>query len=177
MRGPRAVAEWAVAWAWEANSESMLRLATLFIAVLISTTAQGHHWVKDVYDSTQRFIIEVEVQKFQLIHPHPLMLVEIIAIPEQESAGDLEIGQTWTLEMDNRRELTALGWHNETFVPGDQITVVVNPSQTSLYRENTLYMRAAQHRREGFVYLHNVRRLYPIDSEGDNLSKHLDEIN
>jgi len=155
----------------------MLRLATLFIAVSLSATSQAHHWVKDVYDSKQRYMVDVEVREFRLIHPHPLMFVEIKDIPGDGKAGDLEVGQTWTLEMDNKRELEALGWHNETFVPGDRITVVVNPSRTTYYRENTLYMRAVQHRREGFVYLHNVRRLYPIESEGDNLSKHLHEIN
>lgn len=155
----------------------MRRLVALLIAVLCSTTAQGHHWVKDVYDSKQRYIVDVEVREFRLIHPHPLMFVEITGIPGDAAVGELEVGQTWTLEMDNKRELTALGWHNETFVPGDKITVVVNPSRTTLYRQNTLYMRAVQHQREGFVYLHNVRRLYPIESEGDNLSKHLHEIN
>jgi hypothetical protein len=78
--------------------------------------------------------------------------------------------------MDNRRELVALGFHNKTFIPGDKIVVAVDPSRQSLQRNNTLYMRAVEHPREGFVYLHNVRRLYPIDSASDNLSRHLHEI-
>jgi hypothetical protein len=78
--------------------------------------------------------------------------------------------------MDNRRELTALGFNNETFIPGDQLLVAVDPSRHTRYRENTLYIRAAEHRREGFVYLHNVRELIPIDGTEENLTRHLHKI-
>lgn len=155
----------------------MRRLAAYTLILLCSTTAQGHHWVKDVYDSRQRFIVEVEVLRFQLIHPHPLMRVEITGFPGDAENDDLEVGQTWTLEMDNKRELTALGFDNETFVPGDKITVVVNPSQVTFYRDNTMYLRAVEHRRKGFVYLHNVRQLFPAEPGENNLERYLDEIN
>lgn len=144
--------------------------------LLLSTAAQAHHWVKDVYDSKQRFIAEVEVREFRLIHPHPLMLVEIKAIRSEQIAKGIETGQTWTLEMDNKRELTALGLHAETFVPGDTILVALDPSRTSHYRENTLYLRAAEHSREGFIYLHNVRELFATDSENETLTEHLHRI-
>jgi len=121
-------------------------------------------------------MLEVEVRNFALINPHPHMIVEITGIPEGELIDGIEIGQTWTLEMDNKRELTALGFNNNTFIPGDQIVVAVNPGRDTLYRENTLYLRAVEHQREGFVYLHNVRQLFPIDTAGDNLSKHLHKI-
>ena len=154
----------------------MRHLIAIFI-LLGSYTAHAHHWVRDVYDSSQRFIIEVEVRRFQLINPHPLMFVEITGIPVEPTADGIEVGQTWTLEMDNRRELVALGWDSETFLPGDELTVAVDPSRSTWYRENTLYLRAVEHAREGFVYLHNVRRLYPIEPGGDNLERYLDEIN
>ena len=82
-----------------------------------------------------------------------------------------------TLEMDNKRELTALGFDKDTFVPGDKLIAIVNPSRSSFYRENTMYLRAVEHQRLGFVYLHNVLRLYPIESDGDSLSRYMDEIN
>jgi hypothetical protein len=154
----------------------MHRLVTHAILLLWCATAQGHHWVKDVYDSQRRFIVEVEVRTFRLINPHPHLIVEITGIRGDEEIEGIEIGQTWTLEMDNKRELTALGFHNETFIPGDQVVVAVDPSRTTLYRENTLYLRAVEHQREGFVYVHNVRQLFPIDKEDDNLSRHLHEV-
>ena len=154
----------------------MHRLVTHAVILLWCTTAQGHHWVKDVYDSQRRFIVEVEVKRFRLINPHPHLFVEITGIRGDEKIEGIEIGQTWTLEMDNKRELTALGFHNETFVPGDRVVVAVDPSRTTLYRENTLYLRAVEHQREGFVYVHNVRQLFPIDAAGDNLLRHLHEV-
>lgn len=151
----------------------MFRFLTLSVALLWSITALSHHWVRDVYDDQKRVIVEVEVKEFRLINPHPFMFVEIIDIPAGQGAHELAIGQTWTLEMDNRWELTDLGFDRETFIPGDQILVAVDPSRDNVYRENTLYIRAIEHQRKGFVYVHNVRQLFPIESAEDNLAKHL----
>lgn len=155
----------------------MHRLTLILVVLLGSASAPAHHWVRDVYDGEKRLIIVAEVRKFDLIYPHPMMLVEITEIPEGQEVDGLTIGQTWTLEMDNRRELTALGIHAETFVAGDQIRIVVDPSFDTSYRENTLYLRAVEHDREGFVYLHNVRELFPIEPGEDSLMKHLSKIN
>ena len=154
----------------------MYRFITLTVILLWSVTALGHHSVIGIYDDQKRFTIEVEVRKFELVNPHPLILVEITDIPEGQVIDGITVGQTWTLEMDNRRELTALGINSETFIPGDQILVAVDPSRHTRYRENTLYLRAAEHKREGFVYLHNVRQLFPIDTAEDNLSRHLHRV-
>jgi hypothetical protein len=154
----------------------MHRIITSSVILLLSVSALGHHSVIGIYDDQKRFIIEAEVKAFDLVNPHPLILIEITGIPGGDAVDGVSIGQTWTLEMDNKRELTALGFNDETFIPGDQLLVAVDPSRHSLYRETTLYLRAVEHRREGFVYLHNVRQLFPIDAAGDNLSKHLHRI-
>ena len=155
----------------------MNRFIITTVTLLWSITALGHHWVRDIYDDEKRLIIEVEVIKFEFINPHPFMFVEIIDILDGQEINEIAIGQTWTLEMDNRRELTALGIDNETFIPGDQILVAVDPSRDTLYRDNTLYLRAVEHQRESFIYIHNVRQLFSIDSAEDNLSKHLRKVN
>jgi hypothetical protein len=154
----------------------MRRLATLTATLLCCSFVQAHHWVGDIYDASRRVILEVEVKQFRLINPHPHLFIEITDIPDEQEVDFVAIGQTWTLELDNKRELTALGFHNETFIPGDKLLVAVDPSHNTLYRKNTLYLRAVEHRREGFVYLHNVRQLYPIDAEADNLSRHLHKV-
>lgn len=154
----------------------MYRMILISTVSLWSFAALGHHWVRDVYDGEKRVVIAAEVKKFELIYPHPMMLIEITDVPEGQTVHDLMAGQTWTLEMDNRRELTALGIHAETFIPGDQIRVAVDPSFNTSYRDNTLYLRALEHPREGFVYVHNVRQLFSIDAAEDNLSKHLQKI-
>jgi len=155
----------------------MSRLITTTVILLWSFTAPGHHSVIGVYDDQQRFTVHVEVKKFELVNPHPLIFVEIIGIPEGQAINAVGLGQTWTLEMDNTRELTALGIDNETFLPGDEILVAVDPSRHTRYRENTLYLRAVEHPREGFVYIHNVRQLFPMDTAEENLSKHLHKVN
>ncbi len=155
----------------------MYRFITLTVILLWSVTALGHHSVIGIYDDQKRFTIEVEVRKFELVNPHPLIIVEIIGIPDGQVTDGIAVGQTWTLEMDNARELTALRFNNKTFIPGDQILVAVDPSRHTRYRENTLYLRAAEHQREGFVYIHNAKQLFPIDTAEDNLSKHLHRIN
>jgi len=155
----------------------MVQLLTLAVILLWSTTALSHHSVAGIYDLQKRFTVEVEVRKFELVNPHPLMFVEITDIPEGQMIDGIAIGQTWTLEMDNLRELRALGFNRETFLPGDQILVAVDPARDSRYRENTLYMRAVEHRRARFVYLHNVRELVPTDTPGDNLTGLLHRIN
>lgn len=155
----------------------MYRLITIALFLPWSMSAPGHHNVIGVYDDQKRFTAEVEVREFELINPHPLILVQIIDIPDGQATDEIEIGQTWTLEMDNLRELTALGIHSETFIPGDHIIVALDPSRHTRYRENTLYLRAFEHRRESFIYIHNVRQLFPIDSAEERLSKHLHKIN
>jgi len=146
------------------------------IILLWGTIALGHHSVIGIYDDQRRFTIEVAVRTFELIDPHPLILVEITAIPGEQAIDGIEVGQTWTLEMDNVRELIALGFSKDTFIPGDRIVVAVDPSRHTRYRDNTLYLRAAEHPREGFVYIHNLRQLLPIETSGDNLSQHLHRI-
>ena len=155
----------------------MRRIVTLLVILLCCATAQGHHWVRDIYDASRRVTLEVEVKQFRLINPHPHIFIEITGIEDGQEIDGIAIGQTWTLEMDNKRELTALGFHNETFVPGDQLLVAVDPSHNTLYRKNTLYLRGVEHRREGFVYIHNVRQLFPIETAEDNLSKYLHRVN
>jgi hypothetical protein len=159
---------------------------SLIPLLLWGSIALGHHSVISVYDDHRRFTIEVEVLEFELIDPHPLLFVEVIDIPGGQTIDDVATGQTWTLEMDNARELRALGFHNQTFLLGDRMLVAVDPpgprrstgSRASdiRYRKNTLYLRGAEHRREGFIYLHNARQLLPRESTGDSLPKYLDLI-
>lgn len=154
-------------------------LRTLFLLIccvfLPFPGAEAHHWVHEIYDREARFIAEVEIIEYSLINPHPLISIKIKSLPEK-NANDVEVGQTWTLEMDNRRELDELGFDRNTFQPGDEVTVAVDPSFDTSYRKNTLYIRGIEHQREGFVYLHNVRQLYPIDPEGNSLQQHLEKI-
>ncbi len=153
---------------------ALLPLTTL--GALCCTIALGHHSVISVYDDQLRFTAAVEVRTFELIDPHPLIFVEISDIPGDEQIEGVAVGQTWTLELDNARELRLLGFDRETFVPGDRLVVAVDPSRHSRYRENTLYVRGIEHPRAGFIYIHNVRELISIESAEDELANHLHRV-
>ena len=154
----------------------MYRIVTFSTIAFWSVSSLGHHSVAGVYDEQRRFTVEVEVRNFELINPHPLMFVEIAGIAGGQQIEGIAIGQTWTLELDNTRELTALGFDHATFAPGDRLVVAVDPSRDTRYRENTLYLRGVEHPRSGFVYIHNVRQLFPIETADDNLSKYLHRV-
>ena len=152
------------------------RAFVLAVVVPWGGIALGHHSVISIYDDLQRFTAAVEVRRFELVDPHPLILVEILRIPGGQQIDGLAVGQTWTLEMDNARELRALGFDRDTFLPGDRLVVAVDPSRHTRYRENTLYVRGIEHEREGFIYIHNLRELIPIRSRQDSLGEHLHRV-
>jgi len=121
-------------------------------------------------------LAEVEVVKFSLINPHPLIAVKITGLPDDMTSNEVKVGDTWVLEMDNRRELTDLGFDRNTFVAGDELLVAVDPSFDTSYRKNTMYIRGIEHKRQGFIYLHNVRELFPVDPDTSTLQTHLEKI-
>jgi len=159
-----------------ASRPAGLRALAATAVLFWSTIVSGHHSVIGVYDDQRRFIVEIEVTSFDLIDPHPLILVEIIDIGDIQGIEGFAIGQTWTLEMDNARELRALGFVGETFLPGDRLIVAVDPSRHTRYRENTLYLRGVEHPRAGFIYIHNLRELIPLRSAEDTLAKYLHRV-
>lgn len=77
-------------------------------------------------------------------------------------ADETDLSDGWTLEMDNRWELAALGFTEDTLRPGDSLLIKANPSP---YDDRALYIRSIEHARLGFRYEHNVRELFELDSE------------
>src|SRR5258706_13276322 len=94
----------------------MRSLAPAIAVVAISSVrADAHHSISSVYDSGRQANIEGIVAQFQLINPHPFLLVDVI-----DGAGT---AQRWRLEMDNRSELVAIGVTANTLKPGDPVVV------------------------------------------------------
>jgi hypothetical protein len=78
-------------------------------------TAGAHHSISGVYDSSRKATVEGVVLEFQLINPHPMLLIDV-----KDRAGNT---QHWRLEMDNRGELAAIGVTANTFSPGERVVV------------------------------------------------------
>lgn len=116
----------------------------VLVAAAIATNGpavRGHHSISAIYDSSRQVTIEGTVAKFQLVNPHPFLLVDVNA-----SEGR---AQEWRLEMDNRHELAAIGVTARTFKPGDRI--VVTGSLARVQRQS-LYVMRLDRPVDGFWY-------------------------
>ena len=122
----------------------------VLLAVAWSCAAHGHHSVGGQFDQDIRITFDVEVIEYTFANPHPYMIAT-------RTAGANEL---ITLDMDNRREFTALNIDETTFVPGDKLTVVAFPSRTE---SATFYLAVIEHPRLKFRYETNVRHLIPLE--------------
>ena len=127
-----------------------MKIAYLFLILMLwSSAALSHHSVGGLFDQSGFIAMEVEVVEYKFIFPHPYMM----AI---QTDGTDEL---LTLDMDNAREFERLGIDQSTFLPGDILRVILNPSHTP---STTYYVNTIEHLRLGFKYVTNVRQLDSI---------------
>jgi hypothetical protein len=105
-----------------------------------SFTAEAHHSIAAVYDSSRQQRLEGVVAEFQFVNPHPFVIVAVSADGAEES---------WRLEMDNRFELQSVGMTGETLQPGDRVVVTGSLGRTE---PRTLYIRRLDRPADGFRY-------------------------
>jgi hypothetical protein len=105
-----------------------------------STVVSAHHSIVGVYDASQSVTIDATVTQFRFVNPHPSLVVEV-------SEGGR--AQPWHLELDNRRELAAVGMTAETLRPGDRVVVTGSRSRTE---RRSLYVRRLVRPSDGFEY-------------------------
>jgi hypothetical protein len=95
--------------------------------------AAAHHSFAP-FDLSRTVTLEGVVREFQWTNPHSWIEIEV-------ANGDGGIDR-WSIEVNSPNQLTRQGWRSTDIVPGDRITVVVNPLQdgrrAGLYREITL---------------------------------------
>lgn len=121
----------------------MLRLIGWSAAgvALLSAAAGAHHSISAVYDSSRQVRVDGVVAQFQLVNPHPFLLLDV-----RDGAGP---PLQWRLEMDNLRELADIGVTAATFKPGDRL--VVNGSQGRT-QPQSLYVLRLDRPADGFWY-------------------------
>lgn len=108
---------------------------------LMGVAAHAHHSIASIYDSSRPVTIEGIVARFQFVHPHPLLLIDV-----KDSAGR---AQPWRLEMDNLNELAEIGVTADTLKPGD---LVVVSGSLSRRQPQSLYLRRLDRPADGFWY-------------------------
>ena len=120
----------------------MHRMSSAAAALLLAALpAAAHHSIAGVYDSSNSVRLEAVVLEFQFVSPHPFLIVE-------GAANDGRVRQ-WRLEMDNRFELTNVGFTSATLKKGDRVVVT-----GSAARDNSaaLYIRRLDRAADGFWY-------------------------
>ena len=114
-------------------------LAAAVVAASIAAV-KAHHSIARIYDSSRRVTVAGVVEEFQLVNPHPLLLMTV------ERGGQVE---RWRLEMDNRRELVEIGVTANTFRPGDRLVVSGSAGRT---QPQNLYVLRLDRPADGFWY-------------------------
>jgi hypothetical protein len=116
----------------------------LVVAVLIclaGISGRAHHSISSIYDSGRQVTIDGTVSQFQLINPHPIVIVDV-----RDSSGTV---QQWRGEMDNRSELVAIGVTANTLAPGDRVVVKGSLNRT---QSQSLYVLRLDRPVDGFWY-------------------------
>ena len=117
-------------------------MLSLAIAIAVSSVAvQSHHSIAAVYDSNRQATMEGVVAQFQLINPHPFLLIDV-----SDPAGRVV---QWRLEMDNRSELVDVGVTAKTFRPGDRVLFRGSLAKT---QSRALYLLRLDRPADGFWY-------------------------
>jgi hypothetical protein len=121
----------------------MMRGAIVVAAALAvnGIAVHAHHAISSVYDSGRRVTVDGIVAEFQLINPHPFLIIDV-----KDAAGT---AQQWRLEMDNRSELAAIGVTANTFRPGDRVVVSGSLARAQPQR---LYLLRLDRPADGFWY-------------------------
>jgi hypothetical protein len=120
-----------------------MRKWILVVAALAagSEVVRAHHSISGVYDSRRRVTLEGVVARFELVNPHPWILIDV-----KDGTGRV---QQWRLEMDNRHELVAIGVSAGTFKPGDRIVVSGSLGRA---QPQSLYLLRLDRAADGFWY-------------------------
>lgn len=108
------------------------------VLTLAGTVAQAHHSIAGVYDSANEATVDGLVIEFRFVSPHPFI-----------DMRDSRSGQTWRLDMDNRRELEAIGFTSDSLKPGDRVVVTGNLARREA---NRLYIDRLDRPADGFGY-------------------------
>jgi hypothetical protein len=110
---------------------------------LAEVVPSAHHSISAIYDEERPVTLEVVVTRYQFINPHPVVMVDV-----KDSGGRQ---RRWRLELDNRYELSEIGFDASTLRAGDRLIVTGNPGRTI---PHSLYVRRIERPADGFRYEH-----------------------
>jgi hypothetical protein len=107
--------------------KARLRLSALAAALLLTgmnlvlvAPASGHHSFAK-FDSKREVVLKGTVRKMEWTNPHVWIRLEV---PDDQGNA-----VEWGIEASNPLDLGRKGWSRNTFKPGDEVTITVNPAR------------------------------------------------
>lgn len=94
---------------------------SLVVILLISATTFAHHGEAGSYDNTMRITVKATVTELKWVNPHAQLYIDF-----KNDKGETE---HWGIEMLSPGNLVRIGWHKDTFKPGDEILVSMTPAK------------------------------------------------
>ncbi len=95
----------------------LLGLSAAALALIAASPGAAHHSYS-MFDRGRTETLSGTIKSFDLINPHSWLEV---AVPRAGGATE------WSLEMGGAGQITRRGWNQETFKPGDRVTVTYHP--------------------------------------------------
>jgi hypothetical protein len=99
---------------------SKLEIGALLILSFLSITAGAHHSAALFYDVDGRITVSGTVTEFRFSNPH--------AILKFDAVGEDGEVQPWTAETTSPSILRRRGWSQDSFKPGEKVTLEGMPS-------------------------------------------------
>ena len=103
------------------SDRALLVGAAILLAGMMTAPVSGHHGTAASYDGSKQVTITGKVTEFWWHNPHSALFVDV--------TNDKGERINWSIEMSSPGVLLRAAWTRRTFVAGDAVSIVVNPSR------------------------------------------------
>ena len=98
-----------------------LVMVALWVAVAVACLPLLAHHGAAAYDVSKPTTVKGTVKQWNWTNPHCVLLLDVT-----DDAGQVV---HWITETQNPLSMANLGWGNDSFKPGDQVTVTLTPAK------------------------------------------------
>jgi len=106
-------------------NKTTMRSSLFVLLVLAATAALAHHSAPVFYKVQERVTVSGTVTEFRFANPHAILKFEVV--------GENGETQHWTAETTSPSILRRRGWSQQSFEPGERVTLEGMPSVDGSY--------------------------------------------